>query len=173
MTQKEIASFFGFQTTCHVATAAVKAKNMMPSLQSKSRKGCFVEINYNLEETVLIAQLMGASLIEIELLKENFVEHPTKFISHKERYVDGMERFLERFEKSPKDCKCCDTCIYIQGKTVSHVSYNPKPFCAFYGKYLYLMNIEKRGKKVKVNIFTDKCPSYVKADKPFIFYKKS
>lgn len=172
MTQKEISTFLGYSNTTVVASAVNRVKETHPELKNKKRMGPGVEINYTLDECLLIAEELQLSEIQIELLKSNFIHHDTNFISHKNNYIDGMEKFLDRFERNSKTCNCCDTCIYIQGRSITHKTALPRPYCSFYKRYLSTVRIEKRGKMVPVNIFTDRCESFQKANTPYIFYKK-
>lgn len=173
MTQLEIAQILGYKDTAIVCKGFKQASEIMPTLLTKTRRGACYELNYTWEETKCALECLGLSPITIELIRDNFIDRPVKYVYHeKNPYIPGTEEFLKKYERNPKRCRCCSTCIFLQARSIAHETSRLHPYCIFYGKFTRSIKVERRHKKTPANIFVDRCPSYQKAVKPLLFRRK-
>ena len=172
MTQSELTTVLGYKNATSISKAFNELKDKMPGLQGKTRRGPGVVIDYSAEEVKAVMEHLGFNSIEIELVMENFNFSGNDYIDNRDFYIEGTKEFLERWEKHEKDCICCDTCIFLTGRSIAHRTALPRPFCLFYHRFISTMRVTKYGKQKKVNIFVDRCGSWQKADKPLLFRKK-
>lgn len=170
MTKKELSDLLGYKDNYNVNMAL----NKLPEIKSVVSKAFNVETNFTLEETLAICRAIVPTLSDIQLLlvESNYISHDTRYIDNNDYMADGQKKFNEMYKKSPKDHKACDSCIYIQARTVTTTDWTCKPFCTFYNRWLHIMKIEKWGNMVPLNIYVDRCPTYKAAKEPCIFWKK-
>lgn len=176
MTRKELADFLGYATIAEVSSAVTKAKAVMPSIANK-RHDPYSEVSFSLDEIECIARNIIPPLneLQIELVKDNYIEHKLTYTRKKSLYIDGTESFIERY-KNPslrKKIKCCACCAYLCGKSRLSQSFNRLPFCTFYNKFVFSMTIKKRNKMCSPNIFIDSCETFERTTGDIILFERS
>lgn len=152
MTQKEIIHALDLNKSYTISVIR-KVAERMPSLKAKYYNGVLPpNTHFSLEETIEIYKELGANPLQIQFMKENFVEVKKE---QKDVYtMNGTMKFLEQYKKDP-NIKCCNTCKYLIGMTGRFKM--PKPYCKVYEKLLMDFNAK---------VYEDWCSSYCKADLP-------
>lgn len=170
MTKKELSAYLGFETQCSVSTAYNKARKENPSIFKKyyGRSPAY-ETDLEPDEIAETCRYLGLNELQIELLKEELVMPEKRFIKRKSIYIDGNEGFVQELEKGKK-LEACDNCVFIAGKSRAGKTDKLLPFCRFYNKFISRMTVVRDGVEDSVNIFEDKCSSWIGGE-PKMFLK--
>ena len=158
MTQSEIIKKLG-KTKTDIQNALHKLSETIPSIKKKIVDGKLWYDDFSLEETILIYKELNSNFLQIELLKENWIEKgPTDLIT-----INGTQAFLQKYKNNPK-IKCCNTCKYLKGLVNKTIM--PQPYCSVYECLLT---------KINAKVYEDWCTSYVYAElpKPRQWFKES
>lgn len=143
-----------------VKQAIYKLAETTPSIQKKLfNHKILYNTDFSLEETLLIYKELNANFLQIELLKENWIEKgPSDLIT-----INGTQAFLQKYKNNPK-IKCCNTCKYLKGLVNKTIM--PQPYCSVYECLLT---------KINAKVYEDWCTSYVYAElpKPRQWFKES
>lgn len=176
MTRYELADFLGYSTMSQVSLAVTKAKKEMPSIEHKSMYDPYSEVSFSRDEIMCIARHIEPPLneLQLELVKEHYIEHDVTYVQHRQFYIDGTEKFLENYKRPEyrKEKKVCACCTYLCGKSRAGKTAKIFPYCTFYDKFISRMTVIKRGKEVKANIFMDGCASFVRTEGNIILFPK-
>ena len=170
MTKTELSDLIGFTSIRSVEYAIEEC--LKTSSVSSKKKNTFLTQDYTKEEIIAICQHLKPPLneLQIEIVLDNYSTTGKKYINKVSPYKKGTETFLKRYEHYKKDCKACACCIYLIGKSYRTGSGKLYPFCTFYNRFAAVMKVTKYNKETEVNIFKDRCPSFVRG-KPKIFEK--
>lgn len=175
VTRNELKHFMDVSDSS-MSLAFMAAKKEMPSIKEKQFPGNGLEVSYTLEEILCIARNFYPPLneIQIEIIKDAYIPHSKTFLRKRSQYIEGTEKFLERYAdpKKRKTMKCCASCAYLRGRTILCGTTKLFPYCSFYEKFLFTVNIKKRGKMVKADIFKDKCKTYIRTQTDIIRFKR-
>lgn len=170
MTRRELSEYLGYETTCDVSAAVVKAKKQRPDLfqgdKRASGQSLSIETDFNGEEIALICENLKnpPSPLQIELIKNNIRTPEKRYQIKKTPYITGMKKFINACKKNPKK-KACGNCVYcIPSTRRNEDSYHKMPFCSFYNRFLYYTYLDKRGKQVQVDIFNDWCETWTRGE---------
>ncbi len=170
MTRTQLSEYLGYKTTCDVSTALVKAKKARPDLFHEDirqhNQTTVIETDFTVEECKVICEFLKRppSPLQIELMGSYLPEAKTRHIIRKSPYVRGMKKFISTCKKYPQK-KACGNCVYCVPSTRRNEdSYRMIPFCTFYNRFLGRTYLNKRGKKVQVDIFNDWCETWEKGE---------
>lgn len=165
MTEAELSKLLGYKTTCTVSLAVSAARKKHPCL-FETTTDRFLIRNYTKEEILCICENLSPALstLEIELIIEQCGHVEKKYISKRNEFIHGTDKFLKRVDKDERHVKTCANCIYCIKKTRAGKGMQMYPFCNFYKKFLSAMKIVKRGKEGRVNMFTDRCETWIRGD---------
>ena len=158
MTKKEIARLFGW-TEFYVHQIFLKAVPTHKGLQQK--KGHYTKlkaINYTLEEC-LYAMSFGKCWTPMmkQYLIDNFIDREGMYLDRTgetKKMSQDVHSFLYFYFRWGKTIEVCNTCQYCIPKQMNKAGSREHPFCNFYNVFL---------NKVKINVYKDKCATYVKS----------
>ena len=167
MTKRELATYLN-KWYQQIECAFREASKDHPELIKNKPTDNYIQSDFTLEEILLVVPYLKLNPIQIEQLKENFIDHGGKEVDIRKPYspyIKGMEDYLNSIKKYPY-VPCCESCVYIIGKTLKRRWLTLYPFCSFYNRFLTYRNT--------VDIFHDYCKTYqyIKRE-PILWYKKN
>ncbi len=181
MTRKELAEMLGYKSTDNLQPAVSKAKKLMPSIAGKINYNGYSDTSFTLEEILCICSCVIPAMneLQLELVKENYIQHDKTYISRVSKWIDGNEKFAERAAKNRKVMACAN-CAYCCGKSRKGTNSSLSPYCKFYDKFIVNIKVGVKHrdwngrvteKMRAADLFKDRCPSWVRSEVHF-FNKK-
>ena len=173
MTRRELAEMLNYSLTS-IDKAVSLAKQKMPSIAEKVSFDAYEEVSYTVDEIECICRSIEPPLneIQVQLIREHYIDHGVTYIQKKKLWIDGTEEFIERVKKD-RHVKACANCIYCCGKSKAGISNRKTPYCKFFDKFIRNIKVPYRHKdwnnvvrdyERSANIFTDKCDSWKRGE---------
>ena len=165
MTRAELEALFGPEEHLRLNQAFVRARKASPEFDRKISRKHSVDTSMSLDDVMFLCSFVRPPYnpIELALVRENYVSHDKTYIQLGSVWKEGTERFVERLSRD-RNVKACANCAYLHGRTLLGHGVKLHPWCAFYKRYSHHMRVTLKNRERTVDIFKDRCPSYLKGD---------